>query len=143
VREAWEVMGRPVRLDTSEKQRNQKLQALGMSEDGYIIRAWAAKIRKYHSNQPTPTKYFAEKSLNWTGAQAHARCLHYGGWCMDLLGLPKLQHPCEECALSGSNTPRSPRSGQCQYLPETTVGDATSWVNFTHIPRILKQNNTH
>ena len=31
VREAWEVMGRPARLDTSEKHRNQKLQASGMS----------------------------------------------------------------------------------------------------------------
>ena len=64
VREAWEVMGRPVKLDTSETHRNLKLQALGMSEDGYIVRAWAAKIRKYHSNKPAPIKYFAEKRLN-------------------------------------------------------------------------------
>jgi hypothetical protein len=43
----------------------------------------------------------ADGPLNWTNTEAHVRCLHYGDWCLDLLGLKKLGNLCKECGLSG------------------------------------------
>ena len=92
VKEAWEVMGRPTKFDTSESLRNQTIKALGLSEDGHIVRAWAKQLVAFHNNAPAEIKYFHKNTLGWTSAQAHARCMHYGDWCLGILGLPKLKY---------------------------------------------------
>jgi transposase InsO family protein len=101
VKEAHDVMVRPFRIDTSEKDRTEKLRLIGQSEDGELNRAWARKIKTYIAQETQQSPLMADGPLNWTNTEAHVRCLHYGDWCLDLLGLKKLGNPCKECGLSG------------------------------------------
>jgi transposase InsO family protein len=100
VREAHSVMGKPFSLDTSAQDREEKLRILGQSEDGYLARAWARKVKQYAANESDEVRLSADSGLHWT-KEAHARCLHYGDWCLNLLGLAALKDNCKECALAG------------------------------------------
>ena len=53
------------------------------------------------ANETNAVKLIADANLHWTKEQAHARCLHYGDWCLSLLGLNALKNNCKECALAG------------------------------------------
>ena len=101
VKEAWEVMGKPFPIDTSEPRRNTKLKLIGQSEDGYLVRAWATTVMRYSSDSIVKIKYMHENKLDWTREEAHARCMHLSDWCAGLLGLKPLKETCKECALAG------------------------------------------
>ena len=59
------------------------------------------KVKTYIAQETQQSPLMADGPLNWTNTEAHVRCLHYGDWCLDLLGLKKLKNPCKECGLSG------------------------------------------
>ena len=101
VKEAWEVMGKPFPIDTSESRREIKLKLLGQSEDGYLARVWAKAVMDYSRNKIAKVQYMHESKLDWTREEAHARCMHLSDWCAGLLGLKPLKEPCKECALAG------------------------------------------
>ena len=101
VKEAWEVMGKPFPIDTSESKRNTKLEIIDQSEDGYLVRAWATTVMSYSRDKIVKVKYTHENKLDWTREESHARCMHLSDWCAGLLGLKPLKETFKECALAG------------------------------------------
>ena len=91
MKEAWEVMGKPFPIDTSESRRNTKLKLIGQSEDGYLVRAWATSVMRYSSDSIVKIKHMHENKLDWTREEAHARFMHLSDWCAGLLGLKPLK----------------------------------------------------